>query len=154
MTITSETTALPEFAVGDVISGPTRPISLQRAGWYSIGIFSAATGAPHEIQENIHTSHEYARTQGLPGAIADGMHSTNWLNALLGAEFGAHYILRGRLRTKYIKPTLIDVPITPKAQVTSRVVEEAGTRYELDVWIEDADGVKLTVGDASVVVAG
>lgn len=150
--MTAETFASPEFAVGDVLIGPTRPINPQRAGWYSIGIFSAATGAPHEIQLNIHTSPEIARSQGLPGAIADGMHSTNWLNALLGKEFGAHYILRGRLRTKYIKPTLLDVPITPKAEVTMCADDHDGTRYELDVWIEDPDGVKLTVGDASVVV--
>lgn len=143
----------PEFAVGDVLTGPTRPISLHRAGWYSIGIFSAATGAPHEIQNNIHTDHEYARTQGLPEAIADGMHSTNWLNALLGREFGEHYIYGGRLRTRYVKPTLLDVPLTPKAEVTERATEGDGIRYELKVWVEDPDGAELTVGDASIMVA-
>lgn len=142
----------PTYEVGDILSGPTRPISLQRAGWYSIGIFSAATGAAHEIQKNIHTDHEYARTQGLPAAIADGMHSTNWLNALLGKSFGEHYIYRGRLRTRYVKPTLLDIPITPKAQVTERIVSDGDVRYELKVWVEDPEGTELTVGDASVVV--
>jgi len=142
----------PTFDVGDVLTGPTRPISLQRAGWYSIGIFSAATGAPHEIQKNIHTDHEYARSQGLPAAIADGMHSTNWLNALLSHEFGEHYISRGRLRTRYVKPTLLDVPLTPKAVVTDRVETAEGVRYELKVWVEDPDGTELTVGDAAAVV--
>jgi acyl dehydratase len=143
----------PTFQIGDVLSGPTRPISLQRAGWYSIGIFSASSGEPHEIQMNIHTDHEYAKSQGLPAAIADGMHSTNWLNALLGHEFGEHYLLRGRLRTRYVKPTLLDVPLTPKAQVTERVADGDGVRYELKVWVEDPAGTELTVGDATVVVA-
>ena len=142
----------PDFAVGAILSGPTRPITLQRARWYSVGIFSAASGEPHEPQLNIHTDDDYARSQGLPKAIADGMHSTNWLNALLGHEFQEHYILRGRLRTKYIKPTFIDVPITAKAEVTERVEEPEGVRYELNVWTEDDQGTKLTVGDATVVV--
>lgn len=142
----------PSFEVGDVLEGPTRPISLQRAGWYSIGIFSAATGAPSEIQANIHTDPEIARSQGLPDAIADGMHSTNWLSALLGREFGEHYVSRGSLRTRYVKPTFLDIPVTPKALVTDRVDSEGEVRYELKVWVEDRDGTELTVGDASVTV--
>lgn len=143
---------MTDLAIGDVLAGPTRPITAQRAGWYSVGIFSAATGAPHEIQLNIHTDDEYARTQGLPAAIADGMHSTNWLNALLGAEFGADYLTSGRLRTRYIKPTLLDVPLTPKARVIGREERDTGVHYELEVWIEDDAGTQLTVGDAAVTV--
>ncbi|GAB3597003.1 hypothetical protein GCM10027408_07650 [Microbacterium tumbae] len=82
------------------------------------------------------------------------MHSTNWLNALLGREFGEHYVSRGRLRTRYVKPTLLDVPLTPKAVVTDRVETEDGVRYELKVWVEDPDGTELTVGDAAAVVQG
>ena len=142
----------PEFAIGDVLTGTTRPITFERANWYSVGIFSAATGELRRPQMNIHTDDAYARTQGLPGAIGDGMQSTNWLGALLASGFGEHYILGGRLRTKYIKPTLIDVPITPKAEVTDRIAEDGGIRYELNVWVEDNEGVQLTVGDATIVV--
>lgn len=143
----------PTFQVGDVLTSATRPITAQRAGWYSIGIFSAATGAPHEIQLNIHTDDEYARSQGFPAAIADGMHSTNWLNALLGSQFGEHYLTSGRLRTRYIKPTLLNVPLTAKAKVTSRTEQSDGVQYELEVWIQDGEGTQLTVGDAAVLVA-
>lgn len=142
----------PTFEVGAVLTGPARPITAQRAGWYSIGIFSAATGAPHEIQSNIHTDDEYARSQGFPAAIADGMHSTNWVSALLGATFGAHYVSTGRLRTRFVKPTLLGVPLTAKARVTERSEQPDGVHYELDVWVEDPDGTQLTVGDAAVVV--
>lgn len=142
------------YIVGDVIDGPTRPISLQRAGWYSIGLFSGATGVLHPIQKNIHTDHEYARTQGLSAAIADGMHSTNWLSALLGQTFGADYLVNGSLRTKYIKPTLLDVPLTARLEVTARTEVPEGIRYEFDAWIEDGEGTRLTVGDAAVTVTG
>ena len=140
------------YAVGDIISSETRPITLRRAGWYSIGLFSGCADQVMPVQKNIHTSLEVAESQGLTCAIADGMHSTNWIQALLGKTFGHHYISRGALRTKYIKVTPIDMPITCKLEVTAVEQTEDGVRYVMNVWTEDPDGVKLTVGDASVVV--
>lgn len=151
-TVTTGAT-VPAFSIGDVISGVRRPFTISRVGWYSIGMFSAATGAPHAIQLNIHTDADIARSQGLPAPIADGMHTTNWLSLMMSDHFGEHYVLRGSLRTKFIKPTFIDVPITPRGQVRSITLEEdGGIRYDLDIWTEDDKGTKLTVGDASAVV--
>ncbi|GAA2001287.1 MaoC family dehydratase [Microbacterium ulmi] len=144
---------IPRYTVGQVLIGPVRTLSLQRVTWYSTGQLGAATGVPHEFQDNIHTNPEYAKEQGLPGMIADGMHSTNWISSLLWDSFGYHYIENGTLRTKFIKPVWVPSPITCKAEVTA--VEDDGpqrTRYVLSVWNEDAEGTKLTVGDASVVV--
>lgn len=147
------TTTVPTFSVGQMISGTRRPFTVSSVGWYSIGLFSGASGKPHEIQMNIHTDMEVARSQGLPAPIADGMHTTNWLSQMMSDHFGEHYILRGALRTKYIKPSFVDVPITPRGQIRSISLEEdGGVRYVLDVWTEDDEGKKLTVGDASVVV--
>ena len=72
-----------QYQKGDQIVGPTRPFSQERIGWYSIGMLSAAMGSLQPVQHNIHTDDEYARSQGLPAAIADGMHSTNWLSAMM-----------------------------------------------------------------------
>jgi acyl dehydratase len=141
-----------KYAVGDVIASPTRPITLRRAGWYSIGLMSASAGKMMPIQMNIHTSQEVADSQGLPCPIADGMHSTNWLSKLLTEHFGPDYLERGTLRTKYIKITPVGEPITCKLQVTAVEETEAGTKYVFDAWCEDTNGTKLTVGDASVVV--
>ena len=142
-----------EYAVGDVISSITAPITLRRAGWYSIGLFSGASGELKPTQMNIHTSREVALSQGLTGPIADGMHSTNWLSKLLAEKFGDHYIARGALRTKYIKTTPLDVPITCKLEVTAVEETPEGVKYVMDAWTENEEGVKLTVGAASVVVA-
>jgi 3-hydroxybutyryl-CoA dehydratase len=140
------------YQVGDVIRGRSRAITMSRTGWYSIGMLTAGTGAIQPVQHNIHTDHEYARKQGLPAAIADGMHSTNWISALLTEHFGAGYIAGGALRTKYVRPVVVDVAITPCAAVVERDEQADHVRLRLDVWCEDPDGVRLTVGDASVSV--
>jgi len=144
---------IPRYAVGEELAGPERTLSLQRLTWYSMGQLGAATGVPHDFQDNIHTNPEYAKEQGLPGVIADGMHSTNWISALLWDLFGIHYLETGTLRTKFIKPVWVPTALTCKAVVTA--VEDAGpgrTTYVLDVWNEDPDGTRLTVGDARVTV--
>ncbi|TDE03124.1 MaoC family dehydratase [Jiangella asiatica] len=143
----------PDLAVGAELSGPTRPLTMERVEWYSIGMLSAASGERQDVQHNIHTDHEYARSQGLPEAIADGMHSTNWMSAMLAQNFGAHYLTSGELRTKYIRPVLVGTRLTPRAVVTAREDGPDGVTYRLDVWCEDADGAKLTVGDAAVTVS-
>jgi len=128
---------------------------MDRTGWYSIGMLAASTGERMPVQHNIHTDHEYARRQGLPAAIADGMHSTNWLSALLSCHFGEHYVARGSLRTKYIRPVVVDTVLIPKAVVQEREdLGPEGIRYTLEVWCEDQNGGRLTVGDATVRVAG
>lgn len=141
-----------DYRVGDTIAGPTRIFSVERVGWYSIGMLSAAMGSPQPIQHNIHTDDDYAKSQGLPAAIADGMHSTNWLSAMMADHFGAHYVVSGELRTKFIKPTYVNVPVTGRGRITARTEDARGVRYELEVWTETNEGEKLTVGDAAVVV--
>ncbi|MDR2378631.1 MAG: MaoC family dehydratase [Bifidobacteriaceae bacterium] len=143
----------PKLSVGDVIAAQPRPITLRRAGWYSIGLMTASAGEMKPIQKNIHTSEEVAASQGLPCPIADGMHSTNWLSKLMTQTFGHHYFERGSLRTKYIKITPVGEPITCKLQVTAVEAAPRGIKYILDAWTENSAGVKLTVGDASVVVS-
>jgi 3-hydroxybutyryl-CoA dehydratase len=155
MTTTETTAGSPalDFPAGTQFAGPTRAMTMERTAWYSIGMLAGGTGERQPVQHNIHTDHEYARQQGLPAAIADGMHSTNWLSALLTTNFGEHYLARGSLRTKYIKPVFVDAVLTPRAIVTSREDLGAdGVRYHLDVWCEDEHGTRLTVGEASALV--
>lgn len=141
-----------DYRVGAELAGPARSMTMDRVGWYSIGMLAAATGDRMPVQHNIHTDHAYARAQGLPAAIADGMHSTNWISALLAETFGAHYVARGSLRTKYIKPVLVDALVTARARITERVNATTGVVYRMDVWLEDEAGTVLTVGEASAVV--
>jgi acyl dehydratase len=143
-----------DLAVGAEIAGPVRVMTAERIRWYDDAMLSAAKGEDTRAGDNIHTSDEYARTQGLPAVIADGMISTNWMSEMLVEHFGLDYLERGELRTKFIKPIFLGAVVSVRGRV--RAVERPngdGVAYVLDVWCEDEKGVKLTDGDARVVVS-
>ena len=116
-------------------------------------MLSAAKGELARVTINIHTDDDYAKAEGLPAIIADGMMSTNWCSEMLIDHFGMDYVERGELRTKFIKPIFLGVTVFVRGKVTSAVPQQSGAMaYALDVWCEDEQGVKLTVGDAKVEV--
>lgn len=136
---------------GQELRSAPRSMSRERMRWYVDGLFTAkANDGKVHTEENIHTDDEYARSQGLPGIIADGMISTNWIYAFLLDVFGAAALRNARLRTKYIKPILEDVSVTCCIRVTDITSESGRTRYDLEVWCEDIAGIKLTVGSAQI----
>src|SRR5262249_42177845 len=108
-------------------------------------------GRIHTQPPTIHDDDAYARKQGLPGIIADGMVTTNWIFGLLVDVFGDAVARKGRLRTRYVAPVYEDQVVLTCARVTS-VHDDAGgeTIYQLDVWCEDDKATKLTVGEAQV----
>lgn len=123
----------------------------ERMRWYVDGLFTAkANDGKVHTEENIHTDDEYARSQGLPGIIADGMISTNWIYGFLLDVFGPAPLRNARLRTKYIKPILEDMVVVSCLRITNASLEAGLTRFDLEVWCEDAAGNKLTVGEATV----
>jgi 3-hydroxybutyryl-CoA dehydratase len=141
------------LSVGADLTGPVKIGTPARIEWYDSGLISAGTGVLSRVGDNIHTSDDFARDQGLPAAILDGMSSTNWCQTMLLEYFGLDYVERGELRTKFIKPIYLDVPVHVRGRVTSVEQHESGTEYKLDVWCEDDKGNKLVDGDARVVVA-
>ena len=149
--VAGDVVAIPRYEVGQQFAGPTRILNSQRATWYSVGQLSAAMGRPMPPKQDIHTDPELAAQQGLSAVIANGMHSTSWIGALLAETFGIHYAAAGALRTKYIKPVIVGRPLTARAVVTA--VDEAPVGivgYRLDVWAEDDEGTRLTIGEATV----
>ncbi len=143
-----------KLTVGAELNAPLRIGTPERVEWYDSGLISAGLGVLSRVGDNIHTSDEFAKEHGLPAAILDGMTSTNWCSTMLVQYFGMDYVERGELRTKFIKPILLGVPVRPRGKVLS--VEKhasGGTEYKLDIWVEDDKGNKLVDGDARVVVA-
>ena len=142
------------FKVGDALAGPVRAITPQRIEWYDSAMLSAATNELRQVGSNIHTDEEFARSQGFATANADGMIMTNWCSEMLLRAFGLDYLERGELRTKYIKPVDVGVELHVKGRISEVTRLPGGnTRYAIDVWCEDAHGVKLVDGDAAVEVA-
>jgi len=150
MTTIGASQALP---VGTEIAGPVRVVTAERIEWYDSAMLSAANGELARVAVNIHTDDDYAKSEGLPAVIADGMMSTNWCSEMLIRHFGMDYVEHGELRTKFIKPVLLGVTMRVFGKVTSAIPQAGGAvLYSLDVWCEDERGVKLTVGDARVAV--
>lgn len=131
-----------------------RPMTRERMRWYvdAQPTVAADDGRIHTQEPTIHDDDEYARSQGLPGIIADGMVSTNWIMGLLIDLFGPDVARRGRLSTKYIAPIYENQVVVACARVTSVTQDQSGaSTVDLEVWCEDDTQKKLTVGKATVV---
>ena len=141
------------FEVGTQFRTPPRPMTRERMRWY-VDIqetVQADTGRIVTQPPTIHDDDAYAKKNGLPGIIADGMISTNWILGLLVDVFGPEAAGKGRLRTKYIAPVYEDQVITACGRVRSAHRDDrGGSVYEIDVWCEDDTGLKVTVGEAVV----
>jgi acyl dehydratase len=139
--------------IGTEMRLPLRLMTRERMRWY-VDIQDTVAyddGRIHPQPPTIHDDDAHARAQGLPGIIADGMISTNWILGLLVDVFGEDAARKGRLKTKYVAPIYEDQPVITCARVTSvRVGGNDETVYDLDVWCEDDTGKKLTVGEATV----
>lgn len=142
--------------IGAILRSPPRQMTRERMRWYVDAQPTVAmdSGRIERQEPTIHDDDDYAKSQGLPGIIADGMVSTNWIMGLLIDRFGDCVARKGRLRTKYIKPIYEDDMIVSCARVTSVEATDTGeTAYQLEVWCETRSGDKVTAGDATVVSA-
>jgi hypothetical protein len=143
--------AISTLVAGQELRSPPRSMNRERMRWYVDGLFTAkANDGKVHTEDNIHTDDEYARSQGLPGIIADGMISTNWIYGFLLDIFGPAALRNARLRTKYIKPILENMTVSTCVRVTERTEDAGLVRFDLEVWCEDGTGNKLTVGDAVI----
>ena len=138
------------LGVGTELRSRPREMTRERMRWYvdAQPTVAADNGRIQTQEPTIHDDDDYAKSQGLPGIIADGMISTNWIMDLLLDTFGADFAKRGRLRTKYIAPIYEDQVVTSCARVTAIEPDGDATACRLDVWCEDDTGKKLTVGEA------
>lgn len=132
---------------------PPRVMSRERMRWYVDGqpTIAADDGRIHTQPPTIHDDDDYARKQGLPGIIADGMISTNWIQSLLIDVFGAQVASRSRLRTRYVAPIYEDHVVITCARVKSVTNDADGaTTWDLEVWCQDDQGKTLTAGEAQI----
>lgn len=149
-----DTATRTTFEPGHEFTSRMRMMTRERMRWYVDAQPTVAldTGRIERQEPTIHDDDDYARSQGLPGIIADGMVSTNWIMGLLIDTFGDHVARGGALRTRYIKPVYEDDKITSHAKVTSVERADGKTSYMLEVWCSNGNGDPVTVGEATVVV--
>jgi len=101
-------------------------------------------GAQGDFYE-IHYDQDYARSVALPGVILHGLLKAAFLGQLVTDWLGD----RGTLQSFEVSYRGIDQPGRPYV-CRGRVTKADGDRVDLEVWGEDTEGKKTTVGSASV----
>jgi 3-hydroxybutyryl-CoA dehydratase len=153
--MTATVVGMANLPIGSELRAPARPMTRERMRWYvdAQPTVAADDGRIHTQEPTIHDDDDYARSQGLPGIIADGMISTNWILGLFFDAFGPSLARRGRLKTKYVAPIHEDQVVIAVARVAARTESpDGGTLLQFDVWCEDNAGKVLTGGEASIQV--
>ncbi len=104
-----------------------------------------------QARNPIHTD-DYARRFGLRGALIGGSTLLSYMLEMLSNYFGQNWIYHGKISASYIGGGAINGDVvTAHGLVKSAESEEAGTRLQLDVWLENQTGTKIVVGEASCI---
>jgi len=99
----------------------------------------------------IHTD-DYAREFGLRGALIGGSILLSYVLEMLYNYFGQNWLYQGKISVSFIGGGAVNGDVlTAHGLVTAAEREEAGTRLQLDVWMENQTGAKVLVGQASCV---
>ena len=101
-------------------------------------------GAQGDFYE-IHYDHAFARSVGLPGVILHGLLKAAFLGQLVTDWIGED----GRLKSFEVSYRGIDQPGHPY-RCRGNVIRVDDSEIELEVWGEDEEGRRTTVGTATI----
>jgi hydroxyacyl-ACP dehydratase HTD2-like protein with hotdog domain len=118
--------------IPELVKNPTTQQLVQYAG---------ASGDFYQI----HYDQDFARGVGLPGVILHGLLKAAFLGQLVTEWLGE----RGTLKAFEVSYRGIDQP-GRAYRCLGRVAKVDGDQVELEVWGEDPDGNRTTVGSATV----
>jgi acyl dehydratase len=133
-----------DVAVGDRL-GPL----IKHPTTRQLVMFAGASGDLYEI----HYDDEIARAGGLPGVIIHGYLKMAWLGELVTAWAGPDAVVR-RLDVSYRGIDLPGDDYILDGEVTAIAPADHGTAVTVEVWGEGAAGVRTTLGEAVVLLAG
>ncbi len=97
----------------------------------------------------IHTDEEAGRRQGLGGALTQGGQLVGYLNEMMLRALGPGYISGGEISVTFIHPVRAGDTVTAHASQKESRTEDGRIRIEFEVWLENQNGEKCTVGTAS-----
>jgi len=97
----------------------------------------------------IHTD-DYAKEFGMRGALVGGSTLLSYVLEMLFAHFGRKWFEHGRIKVSFIGGGAVNGDlVTAHGLVTGAEPEDGGERLFLDVWLENQNGDKVVVGQAS-----
>ncbi len=104
-----------------------------------------------EARNPIHTD-DYAKNLGLRGALIRGSTLLSYVLEMLYSYFGQNWLYHGKISASFVGGGAINGDVlTVHGLVTSVKQEAAGTRLNLDIWMENQTGAKIVVGEASCI---
>lgn len=104
-----------------------------------------------QARNPMHTD-DYAKRFGMRGALIGGSTLLSYVLEMLYDYFDQNWLYQGKINVSYIGGGAINGDVvTAHGLVTSAEPEEAGTRLNLDIWMENQTGSKIVVGQASCI---
>jgi acyl dehydratase len=124
-----------------VVAGEDIPVLVKHPTTRQLVQYAGAQGDFYEI----HYDQDFARSVGLPGVILHGLLKAAFVGQLVTDWLGD----RGTLKMFEVSYRGIDVPGKPY-RCRGRVTKVDGRDVELEVWGEDHEGNRTTIGTATV----
>lgn len=97
---------------------------------------------------NIHTSEDAGKDWGLGGALVQGGQLVGYLIEFMIRSEGEKFLSGGEISASFVKPVrpgnVVEVKASPAETSTPNGVPE------LQIWLENQDGEKVTVGTARI----
>lgn len=101
---------------------------------------------------NIHTDIRVAKQAGFPSTVAQGLMATMHISEFGTLLFGEHWFTTGWTYMTFVHPVFPGDRLSTRGVVLGRTPHAAGERVELEVWQENQDGLKTTLGWISATV--
>lgn len=92
----------------------------------------------------------YAAQTGLKAPIQTGEMSSAYIAEMCVNWFGADFFRGARFACKYVASTYANEIITTHGVVRAKTPKDDGYRFEVEVWAENQDGEKKSVGTVEV----
>lgn len=106
------------------------------------------------IRNVIHTD-DYAQDFGMRGALIGGSTLLSYVLEMLYNYFGENWLYHGKIKVSFVGGGAINGDVvTAHGQVSAVEAGEDGNRLILDVWMDNQDGSKIVIGEASCIQTG
>jgi acyl dehydratase len=130
--------AAEETVIEEVV-GPAKLVSIEMCRKFSPG-------------KSYHNDVDEARKLGFPDVVVQGMMSLCFISEMMTNRFGEGWYQGGRMNVNLVNVLWQGETVTAGGAVTEEAPEGAKERANLRVWVDKADGTKVTVGTASALV--
>ena len=102
--------------------------------------------------KGIHTDDEIARQAGLPRAITQGNMFLSYVPQMLCNVFGEHLLKGSKLTATFLVPVFDGDTLTTKGKIVQKTRENSDISFNIEVWIENQRGEKVSVGTVTLKV--